>query len=221
MSDEKKHKTDADKSQYRRDKIKEATPATLTKDERALMTKMYQVARQMSTSTGTKYQVDHIVPLAVGGLHVPENLQIITEEQNKKRGATSRLPEEGAILSHMVKENIRAGGGKFVKGISGNPKGRPKKKPEEGQYAEAERLLTQMFLESKGNSDEFDNLMFSGKYKIDMPATDLINFVKKLKEVMRTQQKINENSEERIEKIEFNLTTPEEYAKLKNKYVTE
>lgn len=52
----------------------------MSKEDRALMTKMYQVARQMSASTGIKYQVDHIVPLAIGGLHTPENLQIITEE---------------------------------------------------------------------------------------------------------------------------------------------
>lgn len=212
MTDDKKHKTDADKSQYRRDKIKEATPATLTKEERALMTKMYQVARQMSASTGTKYQVDHIVPLAIGGLHTPENLQIITEEQNKKRGSTSRLPEEGAILCHMIKDEIRASGGKFVKGVSGNPNGRPKKV--NLQDEKTQKLLFDLYLESQGDKEEFKRLVLANGKSLKIGLEDLLGIIKKFEDISLTKQKVDKNTEEKIEKLEIVLTSIAEYDKI-------
>jgi 5-methylcytosine-specific restriction endonuclease McrA len=38
--------------------------------------------------TGIQYEVDHIIPLnheLVCGLNIPENLQIITQEENRKK----------------------------------------------------------------------------------------------------------------------------------------
>lgn len=48
----------------------------------------YSMAKKLTESTGIKFVVDHIIPLQgmlVSGLHVENNLQIITEEENGKK----------------------------------------------------------------------------------------------------------------------------------------
>lgn len=50
---------------------------------------LYKQASDLTKSTGVKYHVDHIVPLRstlVCGLHWEGNLQIITAEENMKKG---------------------------------------------------------------------------------------------------------------------------------------
>ena len=54
-------------------------------EEKKEINKIYKEARALRESTGITYHVDHIVPLAYGGLHLPENLQIITEQENLKK----------------------------------------------------------------------------------------------------------------------------------------
>jgi hypothetical protein len=65
-----------------------ATPPWLTNSDKLLIQEFYITARKLELETGTKYHVDHIVPLQgenVCGLHVPWNLQVITAEENLKK----------------------------------------------------------------------------------------------------------------------------------------
>jgi 5-methylcytosine-specific restriction endonuclease McrA len=41
----------------------------------------------LTSSTGVQYDVDHIIPLFEGGLHHPNNLQIITHEEHLMKTA--------------------------------------------------------------------------------------------------------------------------------------
>lgn len=65
-----------------------ATPSWLTKSELEEIKDFYTAAAMFKLYVGVEYHVDHIVPLqgkTVCGLHVPWNLQIVTEAENKKK----------------------------------------------------------------------------------------------------------------------------------------
>lgn len=66
-------------------KLKRATPGWLTKEDWDYMNALYEEARRLTRETGVKHQVDHIIPIngrTVSGLHVPGNLQILTQAEN-------------------------------------------------------------------------------------------------------------------------------------------
>ena len=70
----------------RRAKKKRATPIFANIEE---IKAIYQKAQYLTLKTGTKYVVDHIVPLTspiVCGLHCSDNLQVITELENARKG---------------------------------------------------------------------------------------------------------------------------------------
>lgn len=52
----------------------------------------YKRARALTRSTSVQFHVDHIIPLARGGLHCPSNLQVITAAENIAKG--DKLPSE-------------------------------------------------------------------------------------------------------------------------------
>jgi len=67
------------------------TPAWLTDKHRKEIAAIYKRAAQITARTGIAHHVDHILPLQgknISGLHVPSNLQILTETENKTKGNT-------------------------------------------------------------------------------------------------------------------------------------
>ena len=65
-----------------------AMPSWLTKEDRNAIAEIYKQCRDRSEADGIQYNVDHIVPLQgknVCGLHVPWNLQVLTEIDNKRK----------------------------------------------------------------------------------------------------------------------------------------
>ena len=65
-----------------------AVPKWINEDLKQEIQKFYVEARLKTRETGTKYEVDHIVPLMgkeVCGLHVPWNLRVITQFENRSK----------------------------------------------------------------------------------------------------------------------------------------
>lgn len=78
------------KSQARRGVQRQAIPKWLDDQQWSEIEKIYSECSRRSEETGVKHEVDHIVPLrgdSVSGLHVPWNLQILTAEENRAKGA--------------------------------------------------------------------------------------------------------------------------------------
>lgn len=65
-----------------------ATPRWLTDQQRKDIKHFYYASKQLELDTGTKYHVDHIIPLqgkTVCGLHVPWNLQVLPAIDNIRK----------------------------------------------------------------------------------------------------------------------------------------
>lgn len=63
----------------------QATPPWLTQDHWSEMNALYEKARHLTRETGVRHEVDHMAPIqgkVFSGLHVPWNLQILTQVEN-------------------------------------------------------------------------------------------------------------------------------------------
>ena len=64
------------------------TPSWLTVEQRKQIEDIYREAKMREVETGIKHHVDHVIPLqgkTVSGLHVPENLRVITATENHRK----------------------------------------------------------------------------------------------------------------------------------------
>ncbi len=80
-----KDKSNATLSKRRASKLK-AIPLWLSREDIKKMYELYRRAKSLTTETGIQHEVEHIVPLQgkdVCGLHVPWNLQVITQHDNR------------------------------------------------------------------------------------------------------------------------------------------
>lgn len=57
----------------------------LTVEERRAVTAIHKEAQRLTRETGIPMHVDHIKPVAKGGVSHPDNLQILTAEENMKK----------------------------------------------------------------------------------------------------------------------------------------
>ena len=67
----------------------QAQPAWLSSDDLFCISEIYSLCVLRTEVTGVKHEVDHIIPLygdGVCGLHVPWNLQVLTKQDNCKKG---------------------------------------------------------------------------------------------------------------------------------------
>ena len=72
----------------RRSQLKKAFPEWASKEAIEFF---YILAKELESHTGVPHEVDHIVPLQgreVCGLHVEDNLQVITAEANRRKSNT-------------------------------------------------------------------------------------------------------------------------------------
>ena len=62
--------------------------ANLTIEEKSQISKIYRQRNMLNLKFGyMKFHVDHIVPLCLGGIHHPDNLQIISATKNLEKGS--------------------------------------------------------------------------------------------------------------------------------------
>lgn len=71
----------------KRNAQKKGLTVPLTAEEKARIAGFYAQARAMTRLVGEPYHVDHIKPLSKGGLHHPDNLQVLRGIDNLKKGA--------------------------------------------------------------------------------------------------------------------------------------
>lgn len=91
-------------------RIKDAV-VTLSKEEQVQLYEIYRKSRKLTSETGIAHHVDHIRPLAAGGVHHPDNLQVVTAKENLSKG--SFYQNRRTVYSKAEKKEAHA---EFIKG---------------------------------------------------------------------------------------------------------
>lgn len=76
-----------ERDRYSRASRMRAARIGLTAAEKAQVAALYEEAARRTAETGSEWQVDHIVPIARGGKHHPDNLQVISAVENLTKHA--------------------------------------------------------------------------------------------------------------------------------------
>ena len=65
---------------------------------------MHAKAKRLTKETGIPHEVDHIIPLSMGGKPIPENMQIISSEENRKKA--DRLVNHNSNLLQILERSM-------------------------------------------------------------------------------------------------------------------
>ena len=82
-----KEKAFAHSAKYRASK-RQAVPKWLNAEMQEQIESLFRKAKELTIKTGIPHEVDHIIPLRgkkVSGLHVPWNLQVLTQFENRSK----------------------------------------------------------------------------------------------------------------------------------------
>lgn len=71
-----------EKQRRRYARLKQGIPIEITEQQLHQIQEIYQEAQRLTFISGIQYDVDHILPLFEGGLHHPDNLQIIVHKDH-------------------------------------------------------------------------------------------------------------------------------------------
>ena len=92
-------------SRHARDMRIKAGSVNLSKEDQCRLDEIYEEARRLTREMGIKHHVDHIRPLAAGGVHHPENLQILTAQDNLSKG--NLFDGKRQVYSKKERQEIR------------------------------------------------------------------------------------------------------------------
>ena len=99
----------------------------LTSEEKIRTDQIYEQARKLSQATGIKHHVDHIIPLAQGGTHHPDNLQILTEQENTQKGTKIMFANKDKIDNAL--RSIVSQYGRVLEALATGDRSRLRKDP--------------------------------------------------------------------------------------------
>lgn len=73
-------------SNTRRSRLKKCS-IPLSENQKKIIECLYVQADRLQKIIGIRFHVDHIVPIKLGGLHIPSNLQVMPAKLNQRKGS--------------------------------------------------------------------------------------------------------------------------------------